>query len=75
MAYTLSSSGTSCWTISVIRSAMALVSSTSEPMGMDTLMETVPWSISGIRTILVDRQHTAKIATMATDTSIPVFRW
>ena len=75
MAYMLSSSGTSRSTMSVIRSVMALVSSTSEPMGMDTLMETVPWSISGIRTILVDKQHTAKIATMPTDTSIPVFRW
>ena len=75
MAYMLSSSGTSRSTMPVIRSVMALVSSTSEPMGMDTLMETVPWSISGIRTILVDKQHTAKIATMPTDTSIPVFRW
>ena len=70
-----SSSGTFSWAISTTRSAMAAVSSSSEPMGVETVTDTMPWSISGMRTIRVFRQAAANRATMAMDTPIPTHRW
>ena len=58
-----------------IRSAMAVVSPTSEPVGILTEMETWPMSMEGSSTVPVDRQQTTKKATSATETSIPTFRW
>ena len=57
--------------MSTIRSAMPAVSFTSEPTGvlMDTC--TMPWSISGMSTILVDMHAAIKRATRATEASIP----
>ncbi len=54
---------------------MAAVSSSSEPTGvlMDTC--TMPWSISGMSTIFVDRQARIKTATRAVEASIPTHRW
>ena len=57
-----------------IRSAMAADSSISEPMGIETSMETWPWSISGIRTMVVAKTGTAKRAVSPRDPSIPIFR-
>ena len=67
----VSSSGTVSSTTSTTRSAMAVVCSTSEPMGVLTETVTMPWSISGMSTILVDRQDTMNTATRATEASMP----
>ncbi len=54
---------------------MAAVSSTSEPTGVLTLMDTMPWSMAGISTILVFTQARMKTATRAPEASIPTHRW
>ena len=61
--------------MAVTRSAMAVDSSREEPVGrlMDT--DTLPWSMSGIMTILVLARVAAKKTTRPTETSIPIFRW
>ena len=70
-----SSSGTASWAMAEIRSAMAADSSISEPVGMETLTETWPWSMSGISTMVVAKTGTAKRTTSATEASIPALRW
>ena len=70
-----SSSGTFSMAMSTIRSAMAAVVSTSVPTGLLMEIWSIPWSISGMRTILVDRQARIKTATSATEASIHTHRW
>ena len=57
------------------RSAMAADSSISEPMGMEMLTETCPWSMSGISTMVVAKTGTVKSTTSAAEASIPALRW
>ncbi len=60
---------------STMRSAMAVVSFTSEPTGVLTEICTMPWSMAGMSTILVDMQAAMKMATRAAEASIPTHRW
>ena len=57
------------------RSAMAVDSSREEPVGILIDTDTLPWSMSGIMTILVLARVAAKNTTRPTETSIPIFRW
>ena len=54
---------------------MAAVSSAWEPMGMEMEMDTCPWSMSGIRTVLVEKSVREKTTTNPTETSMPALRW
>ena len=56
-------------------SAMAEVSSSSLPGGVDTDTESIPMSISGISTALVLAQAATNSTTRPTDTSMPCHRW
>ena len=71
----LSSSGTFSWAMAATRSAMAVVSSTWEPMGVLMEMEICPMSMEGSSTMLVVRQQPTKKTTRPTATSIPIFKW
>ena len=61
--------------MALTRSAMAEVSFSWDPMGMLTLRFTMPWSMSGISTILVFTRVTPKRTTRAKEASIPRKRW
>ena len=61
--------------MAVIRSAMAADSSISDPVGMETLTLTCPWSMSGISTMVEAKTGTAKRTTRAAEASIPALRW
>ena len=54
---------------------MAVDSSREEPVGILIDTDTLPWSMSGIMTILVLARVAAKNTTRPTEASIPIFRW
>ena len=57
--------------MAVTRSAMTEVSFSWEPMGMLTLTEICPWSMSGMRTIFVLTRVMPKRTTRAKEAAMP----